>query len=31
MTGKQFADCMAGREISEATKVSIFDAHKDEE
>ena len=31
MTGKQFEDCMAGREISEATKVSIFDAHKDEE
>ena len=31
MTGKQFEDCMAGREISEATKVSIFDVHKDEE
>ena len=31
MTGKQFADCMEGREISEATKVSLFDAHKEEE
>ncbi len=31
MTGKQFADCMEGRQISEATKVSLFDAHKDEE
>ena len=31
MTGKQFEDCMEGREISEATKVSLFDAHKEEE
>ena len=31
MTGKQFEDCMEGREIGEATKVSLFDAHKDEE
>ena len=31
MTGAQFEDCMAGREIGEATKVSLFDAHKDEE
>ena len=31
MTGAQFADCMEGREISEATKVSLFDAHKDKE
>ena len=31
MTGAQFADCMEGREIGEATKVSLFDAHKDEE
>ena len=31
MTGAQFADCMAGREIGEATKVSLFDAHKEEE
>ena len=31
MTGAQFADCMEGREISEATKVSLFDAHKEEE
>ncbi len=30
MTGAQFADCMEGREIGEATKVSLFDAHKDE-
>ena len=31
MTGTQFTDCMEGREIGEATKVSLFDAHKDEE
>ena len=31
MTGAQFADCMEGREIGEATKVSLFDAHKDGE
>ncbi len=31
MTGAQFEDCMAGREIGEATKISLFDAHKDEE
>ena len=31
MTGRQFADCMEGREISEASTVSLFDAHKDEE
>lgn len=31
MTGAQFADCMEGREIGEATAVSLFDAHKDEE
>ncbi len=31
MTGSQFADCMEGREIGEATAVSLFDAHKDEE
>ena len=31
MTGQQFADCMEGRKIGEATKVSLFDAHKDEE
>ena len=30
MTGAQFADCMEGREIGEATKVSLFDAHKDD-
>ncbi|MBE6958885.1 MAG: ATP-dependent zinc metalloprotease FtsH [Ruminococcaceae bacterium] len=31
MTGSQFADCMEGRPIGEATPVSLFDAHKDEE
>ena len=31
MTGSQFTDCMEGREIGEATTVSLFDAHKDEE
>ena len=31
MTGAQFTDCMEGREIGEATKVSLFDVHKDEE
>ena len=31
MTGAQFADCMEGREIGEASEVSLFDAHKDEE
>ena len=31
MTGAQFADCMEGREIGEATKVSLFDASQDEE
>ena len=30
MTGSQFADCMEGREIGEATAVSLFDDHKDE-
>ena len=29
MTGTQFADCMEGREISEATEVSLFDAHRE--
>ena len=31
MTGTQFENCMEGREIGEATQVSLFDAHKDEE
>ena len=31
MTGAQFADCMEGREIGEASKISLFDTHKDEE
>ena len=31
MTGAQFTDCMEGREIGEATAVSLFDVHKDEE
>ncbi len=31
MTGAQFADCMAGNPIGEATEVSLFDAHKDDE
>ncbi len=31
MTGSQFVDCMEGRSIGEATSVSLFDAHKDEE
>ena len=30
MTGAQFADCMEGREIGEASKVSLFDAQKEE-
>ena len=29
MTGTQLADCMEGREISEATEVSLFDAHRE--
>ena len=29
MTGAQFADCMEGREIGEASKVSLFDAHNE--
>ena len=31
MTGKQFADCMEGRPIGEATPVSMFDNHMDRE
>jgi cell division protease FtsH len=31
MTGSQFVDCMEGRPIGEATKISLFDSHKDEE
>ncbi|MBE6933960.1 MAG: ATP-dependent zinc metalloprotease FtsH [Ruminococcaceae bacterium] len=31
MTGAQFADCMEGREIGEATKVSLFESHKEDE
>ena len=31
MTGTQFVNCMEGREIGEATPVSMFDVHKDEE
>ena len=31
MSGAQFTACMEGREIGEATPVSLFDAHKDEE
>ena len=31
MTGAQFADCMEGREIGEATKISLFDANQDKE
>ena len=31
MTGKQFADCMAGKEISEAEKSTLFDFAKTEE
>ena len=31
MTGTQFANCMEGKEIGEATAVSLFDTHKDEE
>ena len=29
MTGAQFVDCMEGREIGEASEVSLFDAHKE--
>ena len=29
MTGAQFTDCMEGREIGEASEVSLFDAHKE--
>jgi len=31
MTGQQFIDCMEGRPIGEATPVSLFGDHKDEE
>ena len=31
MTGSQFVDCMEGREIGEATPMSLFDGHKEEE
>ena len=31
MTGEQFADCMADREIQDATETSLFDAFKPEE
>jgi len=31
MTGTQFENCMEGREIGEATQVSMFDVHKDDE
>ena len=31
MTGAQFKNCMEGREVGEATPVSMFDVHKDEE
>ncbi len=31
MTGTQFANCMKGEPIGEATPVSLFDVHKDEE
>ncbi len=30
MTGTQFANCMEGREVGEATPVSLFDAHKND-
>jgi len=30
MTGSQFADCMEGRTIGEATPVSLFDGHMEE-
>ncbi len=30
MTGTQFANCMEGRQIGEATKVSLFDGHNEE-
>ena len=29
MTGAQFADCMEGREIGEASEVSLFEAHQE--
>ncbi len=29
MTGTQFENCMEGREVGEATSVSLFDAHKE--
>ena len=31
MTGRQFADCMAGKEISQAEKTTLFDSVKTEE
>ena len=31
MTGAQFADCMAGRAIGEASATSLFDSHKESE
>ena len=30
MTGRQFADCMEGRQISEASDVSMFDGHMED-
>ena len=30
MSGTQFADCMEGREISESSNTSLFDAFKGE-
>ena len=31
MSGTQFADCMEGREIAEASKASLFDGYKTED
>ena len=31
MTGAQFADCMEGRAIGEASATSLFDSHKESE
>jgi len=30
MTGAQFADCMEGRQIGEATETTLFDGHREE-
>ena len=30
MTGAQFAQCMAGKEIQEASQTALFDAYRED-